>query len=48
MDDLCLRYPPQLPTALAPWTLVAGDDKRFARVQVLETFVARLSEALGE
>ncbi|MCA9651028.1 MAG: polyphosphate:AMP phosphotransferase [Myxococcales bacterium] len=44
VDDMVARTS----TALAPWTLVAGDDKRFARVQVLETFVARLSEALGE
>lgn len=35
-------------TAHAPWTLVPGNDKRFARVTVLETFVQRLSEALHE
>jgi polyphosphate:AMP phosphotransferase len=29
-------------TRPAPWTLVAGNDKRFARVQVLETFARRL------
>lgn len=33
-------------TSHAPWTLVAGDDKPFARVQVLRTFVDRLSDAL--
>jgi len=33
-------------TRLAPWTLVAGNDKRFARVQVLETFARRLEKAL--
>ena len=33
-------------TEYAPWTLVAGNDKRYARVQVLETFCERLSEAL--
>jgi len=35
-------------TEYAPWTLVAGNDKKFARVQVLETFCQRLSTALGE
>ena len=30
----------------APWTLVAGDDKRYARVQIVRTIVERLEEAL--
>jgi polyphosphate:AMP phosphotransferase len=30
----------------APWTLVAGNDKKFARIQVLETVCARLERAL--
>jgi polyphosphate:AMP phosphotransferase len=33
-------------TAAAPWTLIAGDDKRFARVQVIEAFCERIAEAL--
>jgi len=33
-------------TQHAPWTLVAGNDKRFARVQILKTFCQRLEEAL--
>jgi polyphosphate kinase 2 (PPK2 family) len=33
-------------TELAPWTLVAGNDKKFARVQILQTIVDRLEEAL--
>lgn len=33
-------------TSIAPWTLVAGDDKRFARVQIIETLCARLEQAL--
>jgi polyphosphate:AMP phosphotransferase len=33
-------------TARAPWVLVPGDDKLFARLEVLRTFVARLGEAL--
>jgi polyphosphate kinase 2 (PPK2 family) len=33
-------------TRFAPWTLVAGNDKKHARVQVLETFVRRLEKAL--
>ncbi|MEE4380912.1 MAG: polyphosphate:AMP phosphotransferase [Pseudomonadales bacterium] len=34
-------------TEFAPWTLVAADDKRHARVQVIETFCDRLEESLG-
>jgi AMP-polyphosphate phosphotransferase len=33
-------------TAYAPWTLVAGNDKKHARVEVLETFCRRLDRAL--
>ena len=33
-------------TAAAPWTLVAGNDKRLARIQVIETLCERLREAL--
>jgi len=33
-------------TSHAPWTLVAGNDKRTARLTTLETFCARLREAL--
>jgi AMP-polyphosphate phosphotransferase len=33
-------------TAYAPWTLVAANDKRHARVEVLETFCRRLDHAL--
>jgi len=33
-------------TEFAPWTLVAGNDKKFARVQILKTIVKRLEEAL--
>ncbi|MFO8156240.1 MAG: polyphosphate:AMP phosphotransferase, partial [Thiohalospira sp.] len=29
-------------TSHAPWTLVAGEDKRVARIQVLDTFIAAL------
>ncbi|HET7291642.1 MAG TPA: polyphosphate:AMP phosphotransferase [Vicinamibacteria bacterium] len=32
--------------AQAPWVLVAGNDKRFARVQVVETLCKRLAQAL--
>lgn len=31
----------------APWTLVAGNDKKYARVQILETFCERLEAALA-
>ena len=33
-------------TEYAPWTLVEGNDKRFARVKVLETVVERLAADL--
>ncbi len=32
-------------TEFAPWTLVAGDDKRHARIQILKTVVGRLRAA---
>ncbi|MBK5256800.1 MAG: polyphosphate:AMP phosphotransferase [Vicinamibacteria bacterium] len=31
----------------APWVIVAGNDKRYARIQVLETVCRRLEKALG-
>ncbi len=33
-------------TSAAPWTLVEGNDKRFARIKVLTTFCERLSAAV--
>ncbi len=33
-------------TEFAPWTLIAGNDKKFARVQILKTIVQRLDAAL--
>jgi AMP-polyphosphate phosphotransferase len=33
-------------TTFAPWTLVAGNDKKHARIRVLETFCQRLDAAL--
>ncbi len=33
-------------TRFAPWTLVAGNDKKFARVQILKTMVKRLEAEL--
>ncbi len=33
-------------THYAPWTLVAGNDKKHARVQILKTFCKTLSQAL--
>jgi len=35
-------------TEHAPWTLVAANQKRFARIEVLETLVRALEEALPE
>ena len=33
-------------TGSAPWTLVAGEDKKFARVQILKALCRRLEDAL--
>lgn len=33
-------------THAAPWTLVAGNDKRFARVQIIETLCAQIERCL--
>lgn len=35
-------------TDFAPWTLVAGNDKRFGRLQVLKTICNRLETALAQ
>ncbi len=42
VDDLVARCS----TEFAPWTIVAGNDKKFARVQILKTIVKRLEAAL--
>ncbi|HVS53865.1 MAG TPA: polyphosphate:AMP phosphotransferase [Opitutaceae bacterium] len=42
VDDMVARCS----TEFAPWTLVAGNDKKFARVQILKTVVSRLEAAL--
>jgi polyphosphate:AMP phosphotransferase len=34
-------------TSYAPWTLVAGNDKRYARIQILQTFCDALQQALS-
>ena len=36
----------QCSTEVAPWTLVAANDKNFARIQILKTVVQRLRAAL--
>ena len=35
-------------TAYAPWTLVAGNNKRYARIQILQTFCRQMEEALRQ
>lgn len=35
-------------TSAAPWSLIAGNDKRYARVQVLKTFCDRLARSLDQ
>ncbi len=42
VEEMVARCSP----AGAPWTLVAGNDKRHARVQILRTIVQRLERAL--
>jgi len=42
VDDMVARTD----TEFAPWTLVAGNDKKFARIQILTTIVSRLEAAL--
>lgn len=43
IEDMLLRTS----TALAPWTVVPGDDRRFARVKVLEELTRQLSRELA-
>jgi len=33
-------------TKIAPWTLVEGNDKNFARIKVLKTLADRLGDRL--
>ena len=35
-------------TGYAPWILVEGNDKRYARLKVLRTFCDRLAASVGE
>jgi polyphosphate kinase 2 (PPK2 family) len=35
-------------TRNAPWTLVAGNDKPHARIQILDTFCRTISRALDK
>lgn len=42
VDDMVARCS----TGSAPWTLVAGNDKKFARIQILKTIVKRLEAAV--
>ncbi len=35
-------------TPEAPWTLIAGNNKRFARIQTIEAICRRLEQALGK
>ena len=43
VDDMVARTH----TTAAPWTLVEGNDKRFARLKVIETFCQQLEQALA-
>ena len=44
VSDMVLRTS----TEIAPWTLVAGNDKRYARIEILKTFCDRLEAALDQ
>ena len=43
VDEMLLKTS----TVTAPWTIVEGDDKHYARVKVLETLVSKLSAELN-
>jgi polyphosphate kinase 2 (PPK2 family) len=43
-DEMLLRTS----TPAAPWTIVEAEDKRFARIKVLDTIVQRLEDELGK
>ena len=34
-------------TPHAPWTIVAGNNKKFARIQILQSICHQLEHALG-
>lgn len=44
VDEMLLRTS----TPAAPWTIVAAEDKRFARIKALKTLVKRLEDELGK
>jgi AMP-polyphosphate phosphotransferase len=35
-------------TEYAPWTLIEGNDKRFARIKAIKTLCERLEEVVGQ
>lgn len=35
-------------TAEAPWTIISGEDKKYARIEVLKDFIKRVSQYLDE
>jgi polyphosphate kinase 2 (PPK2 family) len=35
------------PTAIAPWTLVEANDKKFARIKVLRSLIETIDTRLG-
>jgi hypothetical protein len=43
VDEMLLKTS----TVTAPWTIVEGDDKHYARVKVLKTLVGKLSPELN-
>ena len=44
VDEMLIRTS----TTYAPWTVVEGNDKRYARLKVLETVVAALEKKIKE
>ncbi|MBQ2580998.1 MAG: hypothetical protein II574_05150, partial [Ruminococcus sp.] len=35
-------------TKAAPWTIIEGNDKKYARVQAMKTIIEKIEERLGK
>ncbi|MFA5122450.1 MAG: polyphosphate kinase, partial [Zavarzinia sp.] len=45
-DEAVIEMVQRTSTELAPWTLVEGEDKNYARIKVLRTLVETIEKAL--
>lgn len=46
-EDALIEMLERTDTSFAPWVLVEGNDKRYARVKVLETVISQIEEGLA-